>query len=187
MRFGDFWLKTLHCVANKIIIVYQIEDESSYKQVVKRKYCTPKSCMHWALWLWVAVSCAPCWFSAEWAAFNWCCYSVQTDVSERKVRHSINGCKCGSLGYVFFERVGYKIPQWEDSDSSFCLLKPWVSCEAPVSPWYQSPTPLNFFSCCHLRCFTKGQTKQKETNENKTKQNKTKQKNSIDSLVIYKC
>lgn len=76
MRFGDFWLKALHCVANKILIVYQIEDESSYKQVVKRKYCPPKSCKHWALWMGGAVSCAPCWFSAEWATFNWRSYSV---------------------------------------------------------------------------------------------------------------
>lgn len=42
--------------------------------------------------------------SAGGAAFCWQCSSVlfmQTAESERKVRHLINGCGCGSVSYVF--------------------------------------------------------------------------------------
>ena len=42
--------------------------------------------------------------SAGGAAFRWQCLSVffmQTAESERKDRHLINGCGCGSVSYVF--------------------------------------------------------------------------------------
>lgn len=53
------------CVANKVLIGYQSEDESSYKQLVKRQHCTPKSRECRAPWLGGEASCTPGWFAAE--------------------------------------------------------------------------------------------------------------------------
>lgn len=53
------------CVANKVLIGYQSEDESSYKQLVKRQHCTPKSCKCRALCLGGEVSSASGCFTAR--------------------------------------------------------------------------------------------------------------------------
>lgn len=101
-----------HCryVANKVLIGYQGEDESSYKQLVKRQHCTPKSCKWRALWLGGEASCTPSWFTAESHAVNVFCREaafsssvlfMQTAESGRKLRHLINGCGCGSVSHVF--------------------------------------------------------------------------------------
>lgn len=53
------------CVANKVLIGYQSEDESSYKQLVKRQHCTPKGCKCRAASLWGEASSAPGCFTAR--------------------------------------------------------------------------------------------------------------------------
>lgn len=52
------------CVANKVLIGYQSEDESSYKQLVKRQRCTLKSCKCRALSVGGEASSAPACFTA---------------------------------------------------------------------------------------------------------------------------
>lgn len=55
MGFGDFWLKALHCVVNKILIVYQIEDEAvtsgwSRGSIVSQRAASTDLCGWEELW-----------------------------------------------------------------------------------------------------------------------------------------